>query len=131
MYAFTLPPTTVTQIVSFILRHRGSSDAFHGADADELYSLVVNAIDDCCIVVDVDSFGGIRGVIVGQLHVGYKRLHIVGLLCNSRGVLYKFAAWLKRQRDKEGFSITATRRGKLVEYDTERLLSKLISRYKE
>lgn len=118
-------PITVTQIVSFILRYRGVSNAFKDYPVDGLCSCISDAINDSCMVVDADSFGSIRGVIVAELLPSYNRLHIVGLIALSSASMARFALWLRRQRDKDGFGITAMRRGRIVEYDTERFLNKL------
>jgi hypothetical protein len=122
-------PITVTQIVSFILRHRGESNAFLNYTPEDLYSTVCDGINDACVVVDSDDIGGIKGVIVASVDRSSNVLHIIGILCLSSNSMARFAGWLRRQRDKDGFNITAMRRGKEVVYDSQRLLDKLISRY--
>ncbi len=123
------PPITVTQIISFILRYRGDSNAFREFSVGDLQSIISVGIRDGCIVCDSDFAGSIRGIIVGQLESDNSRLHVVGIIGLEQSCLAKFSAWLLRQKDKHGFNITAHRRGKLVEYDTSKLLTKLISRY--
>lgn len=123
------PPITVTAIVSFILRHRGVSNAFKEWPVDDIKDIVCDGIHNGCIVVDSDFCGFIQGVIVAELDSDNRRLHVVGIIATTSGCLAKFSSWLLRQRDKEGFNITAHRRDKLVNYNTSKLLTKLISRY--
>lgn len=120
---------TITNIVSFILRHRGNSNAFKGATAEELYDAIQIAMDDECVVVDSNSFGDIYGVVMAEFHPEYHRLHIVGLLAISPITTAKFAKWLLERKNRDGWEITALRRGRYVAYDTQRLLNKLITRY--
>lgn len=118
----------ITDIVNFILRYRGNSNAFKGGTKEQIYSMVHNAMGNNCIVVDSDGFGCIRGVIVGDLYPSDRRLHILGLLAVRSNSVRKFAEWLQLQTTYDGYHITATRRGKAVQYDTVKLLNKLTNK---
>ena len=116
---------TITDVVSFILRYRKHSNAFKDATKEELEHCIQYAIADNCIVINSDFTGRISGVIVAEKQADYRRLHIVGLLCINGQALKSFAKWLKGMQEYEGFALTAMRRGKMVYYDTEKLLTKL------
>lgn len=120
----------VDDIVSFILRYRNGTRAFNnGETATEIKDCICCAISDECCVVNSSPLDRITGVIVGQLEHKERNIHIVGILCITSESLARFAAWLKQRHDREGWTITAKRRGKFVKYNTERLLTKLITLY--
>ncbi len=121
---------TITEIVSFVLRYRVGTNAFDGANSVELYEYIQESIVNSNCLVDSSDFGDICGVISAQSFIDDKRLHIIGLLCLRSSSLYKFAYWLQKQTERNNWTITATRRGRIIEYkDTQKLLNKLIGLY--
>ena len=118
---------TVTDIVTFILRNRHDGRAFnHGESAQELEEILRVATHASLLVVDSDWFGRIRGVIVGEIRDD--SIHILGLLTVSHVSIGLFASWLLDCTIHRGYSISATRRGRAIRYDTKKLLTKLIRR---
>ena len=119
---------SITDIVSFILRGRKRcAYLFPDDSVKDLECGVALAIANSCLVVDADCFGNIFGVIVGCPNEDYRRLHIRGLYTVQHGTLRKFARWLL-ETERAGWTITATRRGKDVNYGeqgTQKLLRRL------
>lgn len=119
---------TLIEVVSFILRYR-RGNAFKDETPDELKTLLSIAVEQHCMLVDSDDFGKINGVIIAHPFVDYNRLHIHGILCNSSKCLANFAYWLQQHVERRNWTLTATRRGKLVEYRTQSLLKRLVTLY--
>lgn len=119
---------TITEIVSFILRHR-RNNAFTEETPEQLYEYLQIAIVGNNVLVDSDDFGFIRGVILAESFSDDKRLHIYGILCLCSNSLFKFSWWLQKEVERRNWRITATRHGRCVEYDTQKILKKLISKY--
>lgn len=116
----------INDIVSFILRYRRNSNAFKEATPNQLYDLISDAMVASTIVVDSDCLGSITGVCIAVAYSDTQCLHIVGCICITKGSMQRFASWLLRQHERDGWQLTATRRGKLIHYDTQRFLKKLI-----
>lgn len=117
---------TVESIVSFILRYR-KGDAFTEETPDTLSKAIQGAIDEDCCVVDYDEFTRvISGVILAKAYPVRECIHIYGILCIRKCSLIRFAKWLENENKRTGWKLTATRRGKSVEYDTKRILKKLL-----
>ncbi len=122
--------TTISDVVTFILRYRLGSPIWPEANETDIYNLVSDAMESSCIVIDTDLFGLVQGVCIATDYPEDRRLHIVACITISRGTTSKFASWLKNQTTRDGYYLTAMRRDKLVEYrNTERFLN-LIKRMK-
>jgi len=120
---------TITEIVSFILRHR-KNNAFTTETPEELYECLQQAVVENCILVDSDFIGNILGVIVAKSFVSDSRLHIHAILCIHSSCMANMAKWLLKEAKRHNWTITATRRKRLIEYqDTEKLLTKIINYY--
>lgn len=122
----TLEPITVDEIVSFILRFR-TGDAFMEESPDQLRIYIQCAILEQCCVVDYEPFERkIFGVILAKQYPERKNIHIYGILCVKHRSLIQFAKWLQSEvSERKYWCITATRRGRVIEYDTQKILGKL------
>ncbi len=121
---------TITEIISFVLRYRVGTNAFKDNTPTELYEYLQTAIIGNDMLVDADDFGYIRGLILAKSFVDDCRLHIYGIICLNSKCLSNFALWLRQEARRRNWTLTATRRGKIIEYsNTERFLNKLINHY--
>ncbi len=120
---------TVTQLVSYVLRHR-KGNAFKDWTTPEICYAINVGIDSKCCVADVDNFGNINGIIIGNPNDANKTIHIIGVITTRKCALRNFITWLRNNFPSD-WRITATRNGKLVEYDTKKLLNKLYGRPKK
>ena len=110
---------SVTDIVSFLLRARQSyANLYADASVNELEQGVALAITKGSIVVDSDSFGRVLGVVIASPTEWNRSLLVSGLFSVQRGSLAKFARWYS-QSEYAGWTITATRRGRGVNYGEE------------
>lgn len=93
---------------------------------EELYDCFQAAIIEECLVVDYDTTTGtIFGCIAAKPYDDEHRIHIYGILCIKRRALVNFAKWLRSSTSKNGYVLTATRRGKFIRYNTTKLLERL------
>ena len=112
---------TVTDIVSFILRYRGNK-VVSSWTVDELNAEISRGIEEKCMCVDVVN-GRVVGVIVGKKEEN--NIHVTLALTKRDNSLGSFMSWFLKHYS--GYSLTATRRGKRITYDINKLTSKLCS----
>lgn len=124
-----MPTTTVTQIVSFILRYRQGGNAFVDEEPGVLANCIQLAIQEQCCVVWSDYFGDIHGIIVAKSYPEQQRIHIYGLLANGHNAIAHFARWLTLDLKKD-WSLTMTRHGRYADVkNTKQFLERIIKFY--
>lgn len=112
---------TLGQLVQYVLDNR-KGNAFKDYDELTIALLIQRAASAGTMLYSCDSFDAPNGIVVATKME--RRMHINDILTTDSSVMHVFVSTFK-QRWPE-CQLTATRKGHLVQYDTDRLCKKLM-----
>lgn len=119
---------TIEQTTDFIMQHR-KGNAFKDMNQQQVAELLNRYADLDCVITSIGDNGEIVGVVCGIPYPKEKKIFIHNILAIKKGILEQFVAHFVLEY--QGWSLEAYRRDKFVEYNTVKLMNKILHRSKE
>jgi hypothetical protein len=119
------PTFTIQDVVDFVIAHRRNK-VFKGMDENRIAIAVQQAINAGSFGYTCDTNGNLMGVCVATPDRAARKLHVKHILTIAPGAVGKLLETFKTFFD--GWTITAHRRGKFIEYNRTPRLCQLLEK---